>query len=274
MEETGGGPGVPLVLCHGGAGLWDNLGSLAALVDQERRVIRWDQRGCGRSGGPRGPFTTDRFVADLESIRTAVGIDQWIVGGHSWGASLALRAVLAHPTTAAGLLYISGTGLGRAWHGAYKAAPANRLTAEQLARCEVLEASQALTLEEEVEWRTLRWAPDFADSERALELALIDADAPWRFNRECNAAINAETKTWDGGAILADCARLTVPALLVHGEQDPRPASAIAALAEAISNVDVHVIGNVGHVPWLERPGAVASITRTWLRGIDRALVL
>ena len=38
-----------------------------------------------------------------------------------------------------GLVYISGTGLGRDWHAAYKAAPAQRLTPDQLARVEVLE---------------------------------------------------------------------------------------------------------------------------------------
>src|SRR5688572_6844225 len=117
-EVSGSGAGTPLVLCHGGPGLWDNLGPLAALVDQDRPVVRWDQRGCGRSAGASGPFSIAQSIADLAAVRRALGFERWIVGGHSWGARLALHAVLADPTAAAGLLYVSGTGLGRSWHAA------------------------------------------------------------------------------------------------------------------------------------------------------------
>lgn len=269
VERTGDGPGVPLVLCHGGPGMWDNLGPLATLLDHERPVFRWDQRGCGRSGGADGPFSLAQSLADLEAIRRHLGISRWIVGGHSWGAALALRAVLADPTTAAGLLYLSGTGLARSWHAAYKAAPAERLTPEQLARCEALEALPNRTPAEEAEWRTLRWAPDFADRDRALELAAIDAGAPWPVNLACNAAINAETKTWDAAALLVECGSLDLPALLVHGARDPRPPRAIDELAQAIPHAEVSIIDGAGHIPWLERPGAVATVLRRWL--VDRS---
>lgn len=268
VEVTGTAAGVPLVLCHGGPGMWDNLGPLAALLDHDRQVVRWDQRGCGRSRGAEGPFSVGQSLADLDAIRRALGIARWVVGGHSWGASLALRAVLADPTSAAGLLYLSGTGLGRNWHAAYEAAPADRLAPEQLARCEVLESLPTRTPAEEVEWRALRWAPDFADTSRALELASIDATAPWQVNMACNAAINAETKTWDATAIRARCESLDVPALLVHGAQDPRPPFAIDDLAAAIPRAEVSIIDDAGHLPWLERPGAIAAVLRPWLSAL------
>jgi len=265
VECTGGGSAVPLVLCHGGPGLWDNLGPLGALLDSDRQVVRWDQRGCGRSGGSDGPFSIARSIADLDAIRRDLGISRWIVGGHSWGASLALRAVLADPATAAGILYLSGVGLGRSWHSAYTAAPAERLTAEQLERCDALDALATRTRAEEVEWRTLCWAPDFADRSRSSELAAIDANAPWPVNMTCNTTINAETKTWDTAALLAQCSVLDVPALFVHGEKDPRPPFAIDDVAGAIPNAEVAIIDGVGHLPWLERPGAVAAALRPWL---------
>ena len=265
VECTGQGPGVPLVLCHGGPGMWDNLGPLASLVDHDRQVVRWDQRGCGRSGGAEGPFSVAQSLADLEAIRRRLGIERWIVGGHSWGATLALQATLHEPRAIAGLLYLSGTGLGRGWHAAYKAAPAERLTPDQLARCDALEALRNRTTAEEVEWRTLRWSPDFADRTRALELAAIDAAAPWPLNTACNAAINAETKAWDPAVLAAQCRSVTVPTLIVHGAKDPRPPYAIDDLAHAIPNAEVIIIDDVGHTPWLERPGVVASIVRPWL---------
>ncbi len=94
-ESQGSGPS--LALCHGGPGLWDYLQPLASLMDDVVRVHRFDQRGCGRSDGSEGPFTIHRYVADLEDIRRAMGLNNWIVAGHSWGATLALQYALAHP---------------------------------------------------------------------------------------------------------------------------------------------------------------------------------
>jgi len=40
-----------------------------------------------------------RAIADLEGIRQAVGISNWIVLGHSWGCDLAVRCAVEHPET-------------------------------------------------------------------------------------------------------------------------------------------------------------------------------
>jgi proline iminopeptidase len=67
---TGDGP--PVVLCHGGPGLWDNLQPVAALLDDRMTVLRYDQRGGGRSD-PTGPYTIERSVADLDELRAFFG---------------------------------------------------------------------------------------------------------------------------------------------------------------------------------------------------------
>jgi proline iminopeptidase len=36
------------------------------------------------------PYTIETCLTDLESVRAHYGIDRWIIGGHSWGADLAL----------------------------------------------------------------------------------------------------------------------------------------------------------------------------------------
>lgn len=79
-----------------GPGLWDNLGGLAALVAPSATVIRWEQRGCGRSDRA-GPYQLDRSIEDLDQLRAHLGFDRWIVGGHSWGATLALHYALSRP---------------------------------------------------------------------------------------------------------------------------------------------------------------------------------
>jgi proline iminopeptidase len=126
VTETG--TGGPLIACHGGPGLWDMFGSLAESLAGEVRMIRWDQRGCGRSER-RGPYCVARSVADLDAVRARLGLDRVAVLGHSWGATLALRYTLDHPDRVSALVYVSGTGLGWGWHEPFQRAAAARLAA-------------------------------------------------------------------------------------------------------------------------------------------------
>jgi molybdenum cofactor cytidylyltransferase len=106
------GGGVPLVLCHGGPGLSDNLGPIAEMVDDLALVHRYDQRGSGRSRSS-GPFDVEAFVADLEALRRRWGHERCLAGGHSWGANLALCYALAHPDRTLGVIYLAGSGRDR-----------------------------------------------------------------------------------------------------------------------------------------------------------------
>ena len=92
------GHGPALVCCHGGPGLWDYLEPVAAMLDDRWTVYRYDQRSCGRSTGSP-PYDVATAVADLDALREHWGLSQWMVLGHSWGATLALAYGLAHPCT-------------------------------------------------------------------------------------------------------------------------------------------------------------------------------
>jgi proline iminopeptidase len=87
----GDGP-LAILLSNGGAGCCAYLAPLAALLaGAGRRIVRWEQRGVGRSGGdPDGPFTIAQCLADMEAVRAHVGCGRWVVAGHSWGADLSL----------------------------------------------------------------------------------------------------------------------------------------------------------------------------------------
>jgi proline iminopeptidase len=67
------------------------------------------------------PYDVATCVEDLERLRPALGHDRWIVGGHSWGANLALAYTLAHPEQVRALLLLSDPGIqnDREWHAAY-----------------------------------------------------------------------------------------------------------------------------------------------------------
>ena len=119
LWATATGDGPPLLLCHGGPGVWDMFADVAAMLSDRLRVIRWDQRGCGRSDR-RGPYSMARTVADLDAVRRHFGLDRMALLGHSWGAQLALRYALDHPDRVSRLVYVSGVGLGWDWHPVYK----------------------------------------------------------------------------------------------------------------------------------------------------------
>jgi proline iminopeptidase len=66
----------------------------------------FDQRGAGRSRpkGERRANTLPHLVADMEMIRTSLGIERWLVVGGSWGATLALAYAQAHPQRVSGIV--------------------------------------------------------------------------------------------------------------------------------------------------------------------------
>ena len=112
---------LPILLCNGGAGCCDYLEPVANLIDDIAPVIRFEQRGCGRSEAT-GPYDIETCLLDLETIRNHYGIDRWIVGGHSWGADLALIYALEHTSRVTGLICISGGRMhnDREWHSEYE----------------------------------------------------------------------------------------------------------------------------------------------------------
>ncbi len=117
MEE---GDGPALLLLNGGPGCDDYLQPVADLLSGAARVLRVEVRGCGRASRP-GPYDLATTLADLEAVRAKLGVERWVVGGHSWGADLALAYALHHPGRALGLLHLCGTGVqnDRDWSAAY-----------------------------------------------------------------------------------------------------------------------------------------------------------
>jgi len=96
--QAGSDGQLPIVLLHGGPGVpSDYLEPLEQLADGGREVIRYDQLGCGRSDHPDDPslLRVERFVAELQTVCTALGLERFHLYGQSWGGMLALEAALA-----------------------------------------------------------------------------------------------------------------------------------------------------------------------------------
>lgn len=250
-EVSGSGP--PLVLVHGGPGLWDMFSSLAAGLSDRFTVWRWDQRGSGRSA-PGGPYTVERFVADVDAVVTAAGAPVALLG-HSWGAQLALRYALAHPDRLTHLGYVSGTGLSpTSWKPEYRAASLRRLGLVRLPDPGGRDAA------------VLRWTADVADPARATEIAEAMATPWFPINTDVHTGIQADVAAhWDEAALEAACRELRVPTLILEGAADIRPRWAVDPLAAALPDVTRVTLAGVGHLPWLEAPDDSLPVLRAFL---------
>lgn len=98
-EESGNPEGKPVVFLHGGPGGGTNPQMRRFFDPLRYRIVMFDQRGCGRSR-PHASLeqnTTWDLVADIETLRETLGIEQWQVFGGSWGSTLALAYAQKHP---------------------------------------------------------------------------------------------------------------------------------------------------------------------------------
>src|SRR5262245_15764252 len=106
-EESGK---LPLLCLHGGPGaLHDYIEPVGALSSTGRRVIFYDQIGCGRSWVERPPETwkVELFVGEVQAVRDALRLDRVHLFGSSWGGMLAMEYALTQPEGLAGLVLSS-----------------------------------------------------------------------------------------------------------------------------------------------------------------------
>lgn len=98
-EQCGNPKGKPVVLLHGGPGGGCSPKMRSFHDPAKYRIVLFDQRGAGRST-PHADLvdnSTWDLVADIETLRTHLGIDRWQVFGGSWGSTLALAYAQTHP---------------------------------------------------------------------------------------------------------------------------------------------------------------------------------
>ncbi|MGH8634364.1 MAG: alpha/beta fold hydrolase, partial [Burkholderiales bacterium] len=105
-EQSGNPEGAPVLFLHGGPGAGASPAHRRFFDPAHYRIVIFDQRGAGRST-PLGELrdnTTLHLVADIERLRTHLGIERWLVFGGSWGSTLALAYGEAHPERCAGFI--------------------------------------------------------------------------------------------------------------------------------------------------------------------------
>ena len=109
------GEGFPVVLIH--PGLWDSRiwDPQFEAFARDHDVIRYDQRGYGRSDRPASSYSDLR---DLRSLLASTWIERCALVGCAAGAQLALDFCLAHPSLVDAVVLVSPGISGYRWSDA------------------------------------------------------------------------------------------------------------------------------------------------------------
>jgi proline iminopeptidase len=242
------GTGPPVVVLHGGPGAHHDylLPGFDALAGA-RELIYYDQRGGGRSPVGRDvPVGWREHVADLEELRITWKLDRLSLCGYSWGGLLAMLYAIVHPDNVERLALVSPA---PSWRAA-------RIEFEARFR------ARSATPEIEAERRALRASGlrerDLAAYQRRLfELAvagyfhdpsLVSELTPFRITERTQREVWESLGDYD---IRPALRQLRLPALVVHGDDDPIPVESARETAKCLS-AEWRLLRNCGHVPHVE----------------------
>jgi proline iminopeptidase len=109
-KRVGNNPRLRLLLLHGGpAATHEYFECFESFLPLEGiEFIYYDQLGSAYSDQPKDPelWTLERFVEELEQVRTALGLnrDNFYLLGHSWGGILAMEYALRYQEHLKGLI--------------------------------------------------------------------------------------------------------------------------------------------------------------------------
>ena len=80
-------------------------------------VVRYDERGCGLSDRDLGDLSLDRWVADLETVVDAAGLERFALLGISQGGAVAVAYAVKHPDRVSHLVLYGAYARGRKRRG-------------------------------------------------------------------------------------------------------------------------------------------------------------
>jgi proline iminopeptidase len=285
-EACGNPDGKPALVLHGGPGSGCTPGMRRYFDPHAYRIILFDQRNCGRSrphaSDPAVDLaanTTQHLLADIEQLRTHLGVERWLVFGGSWGCTLALAYAEEH-TDRVSELVVTGTATGRraevdlltrglgglfpdAWGRFRDAVPAPE-------RAGSLAAAYSRLLADQDPAVRVKAARDWCDWEEAM---LPTSPYNPRYDdpafRLCFARL--VTHYWsndhflDDGVLVAEASRLgPVPGVIVQGSLDLINLIGTPwLLARAWPGSELVLIDDAGH-------GGSAAVTAAIVAATDR----
>src|SRR4029453_1463756 len=107
---------LPLVLVHGGGDTIEtSFGHLLPVLARSRRIIAFEQQGCGRTADIEDrPFSFEQSAEDTTALLKHLDIDRADLLGFSNGGTIALQVAIRYPALVRRLVVITAL-MKRAW---------------------------------------------------------------------------------------------------------------------------------------------------------------
>lgn len=250
MHMIDTGSGVPVVLLPAfpfDSRMWDRVRPGLA---EHARVITPDPRGFGKTPFDGAVPDLSVVAADVIALLDRLSLDRVVLGGNSMGGYEAMAVLRAAPERVSGLLLVDTRQSADPPQG-----KENRLSMAARAEREGVAWLAEETLPVLLGPTTHERRPDVVDTVRRLVSSVSPDAVAW--------AQRAMAARPDSSGILREA---DVPALVVHGEEDPLiPVEAARSLAELLPQAELVVLAESGHLPPLEVPSALTSAVSAWL---------
>lgn len=241
-ESNGEGPAI--VFAHGRGGNHLSWWRQVAAFQGDHRCVTFDQRGWGLTKGPAGAPNPATVSADLLALLDHLEIDRAVLVAQSMGGISSLRVALHHPERVAGLVLADTTG------GIGDASVVSLLA-------------------------------DVHPPEDPLRRALSDgfiAKHPdltflfgsiGRINQPMPLSVVSDMFRNPEGPQASDLAAMTVPTLLVVGEEDAIfPVHVIEATHRLIPGSRLAVVPRAAHSTHFEQAEAFNELLRDFIAGL------
>ena len=245
---------IPVLTLHGGPGMSHYYLECFEefLPPDEFRFWYYDQLGCGFSDRPDDPslWTVERYTLEVEQVRRALGLERFILFGHSWGGFLAIEYALRFQQHLNALV-ISNMTASTAAYVEYAKELRSRLPAAVLARMQVFEARHdyhAPEYEELLQTNLYQahfcrldpWPEPIERAMRFLNTQIYETmQGPDEFN------IVGNYKDWDRWN---DLHRISVETLLLAGRHDTMSPAQIEKMGRLMPHARVVVCENGSHM--------------------------
>lgn len=247
------------VLLHGSvfnANTWDKI---IDDLSQFGRVIAYDQIPYGLSeklvpGDWNGanPYTSEAAIAQLFSFLDALGLEQVVLVGNSYGSTLAVMAALAQPER------ITAMVLGDPAVYVRESMPAWLMSLPQTKRMGPLLARMIGSSEGFIRQTYLN--ADLISTGRMQATLVHTGIENW------DTAFWEYLSVWKTPDLSGDFPGISQPVLVVTGEQDAIiPVADSRKLAASLPNSSLTILPECGHVPQEECPDAFLNAVSTWL---------
>jgi proline-specific peptidase len=252
----------------------DYLEPVETIAGTGRRVIFYDQLGCGNSDHPHDPTLWDiqLFVEEVDAVREFLSLDQVHLLGQSWGGFLAQEYMLTKPRGVKGLILANTAASTKRW-----IAEANRLRAQL-----PVEVQQTLTKHEyagttedpdyvaaaEVYYRRhlCRLDPWPDCLQRTLDKLAQDPEVYNVMWGPSEFYCTGRLHNWNIEGRLGE---IHTPTLLISGEYDESTQAINRILQEGIRDSEWVVLPDCSHTPHLEAAEKYLQILTAFLTEVE-----